>query len=79
VAAASASVPSQTGYAYDAAGRAVQQIAYSFGAETWETDTTYGGNYVTVVPPATVIWGRTVSLVPFGRPAPSWPKSARTR
>jgi RHS repeat-associated protein len=51
VAAASSSVPSQTGYAYDGDGRVVKQISYALGAETWETDTTYGGNYVTTVPP----------------------------
>ena len=52
VAAASGSVPSQTGYVYDGAGRVAKQIAYALGSETWETDTTYGGNYVTVVPPS---------------------------
>jgi RHS repeat-associated protein len=52
VAAAPGSVPSQTGYAYDGTGRVTSQIAYALGTETWETDTTYGGSYVTVVPPA---------------------------
>jgi RHS repeat-associated protein len=52
VAAASSSVPSQTGYVYDGAGRVIRQIAYARGTETWETDTSYGGNYDTVVPPA---------------------------
>ena len=52
VVAASSAVPSQTGYVYDGDGRVVKQIAYALGTETWETDTTYGGNYVTVVPPA---------------------------
>jgi RHS repeat-associated protein len=52
VAAASGSVPSQTGYAYDGAGRMTKQVAYALGAETWETDSGYGGNYVTVVPPS---------------------------
>jgi RHS repeat-associated protein len=51
VAAASSQVPSQTGYVYDGAGRTTREIAYKLGAETWETDTTYGGGYVTVVPP----------------------------
>ena len=51
-AAASGSVPSQIGYVYDGDGRQVKQIAYALGAETWETDTSYGGNYVTVVPPS---------------------------
>ena len=52
VAAGSGSVPSQTGYVYDGDGRLVKQIAYALGTETWETDTSYGGNYVTVVPPS---------------------------
>jgi RHS repeat-associated protein len=52
VAAASSSVPSQTGYVYDGDGRLTRQIAYALGAEAWETDTSYGGNYVTVVPPS---------------------------
>jgi len=52
IAAASTSVPSQTGYVYDGAGRVLKQIAYADGTETWETDTTYGGNYTTVIPPS---------------------------
>jgi RHS repeat-associated protein len=52
VAAASSSVPSQAGYVYDGDGRVIKQIAYADGTETWETDTTYGGDYVTVTPPA---------------------------
>jgi len=52
VTAGSGSVPSQTGYVYDGAGRVTKQIAYALGSQTWETDTTYGGNYVTVVPPS---------------------------
>jgi RHS repeat-associated protein len=52
VSAGSGSVPSQTGYVYDGDGRVTKQVAYALGTETWETDTTYGGNYVTVVPPS---------------------------
>ena len=52
VSAAPGSVPSQTGYVYDGAGRVIKQVAYALGTQTWETDTTYGGNYVTVVPPS---------------------------
>jgi YD repeat-containing protein len=52
VEAAPADVPSQTGYVYDGDGRVIRQISYALGSETWETDTSYGGNYVTVVPPA---------------------------
>jgi len=52
VAAASSSVPSQTGYVDDGAGRVIRQVSYALGTETWETDTTYGGSYTTTVPPA---------------------------
>jgi YD repeat-containing protein len=52
IAAASTSVPSQTGNVYDGVGRVIKQISYALGTETWETDTTYDGNYTTVVPPA---------------------------
>ena len=52
VTAASSSVPSQTGYVYDGDGRVVKTISYALGSETWETDSSYGGNYVTVVPPS---------------------------
>ena len=45
-------VPSQTGYVYDGDGRVIKQISYKFAAETWETDTSYGGDYTTVVPPS---------------------------
>jgi RHS repeat-associated protein len=51
VSAAPGSVPSETGYVYDGDGRITRQVAYALGAETWETDNTYGGNYVTTVPP----------------------------
>ena len=51
VTAPSSSIPSQTGYAYDGDGRVVKQVAYKNGTSTWETDTSYGGNYTTVVPP----------------------------
>jgi len=52
VSATASQVPSQTGYVYDGAGRQIKQIAYTSGAETWETDTAYGGDYTTVTPPA---------------------------
>ncbi|MGH3403727.1 MAG: RHS repeat-associated core domain-containing protein [Streptosporangiaceae bacterium] len=51
VAATDDQVPSQTGYFYDGAGRVLRQVSYKFAAETWETDTAYGGNYTTVTPP----------------------------
>ncbi len=47
-----AACPSQTGYFYDGDGRVLRQVSYKFAAETWETDTAYGGNYTTVTPPA---------------------------
>ena len=46
-----ADIPSETGYTYDGDGRVIKQIAYDDGAETWETDTSYGGDYTTVTPP----------------------------
>ena len=52
VTAASSSIPSQTGYIYDGDGRVTRQIAYKNGTGTWETDTSYCGNYTTVIPPA---------------------------
>jgi RHS repeat-associated protein len=52
VAAPADQVPSETGYVYDGDGRVIQQMAEKFGTETWETGTSYGGDYTTVVPPA---------------------------
>ena len=52
VAAPDDEVPSQTGYVYDGDGRVTKQISYKFATETWETDTSYGGDYTTVVPPS---------------------------
>jgi RHS repeat-associated protein len=52
VTAAPSSVADETGYVYDGDGRTVKQVAYNDGTATWETDTTYGGNYATVVPPS---------------------------
>ena len=45
-------VPSATGYSYDDAGREIAETAYALGSQTWQTTTTYGGNFVTTVPPA---------------------------
>jgi RHS repeat-associated protein len=50
--AAASSIPDETGYAYDGDGRVVRQISYDDGTETYETDTSYGGDYTTVTPPA---------------------------
>jgi RHS repeat-associated protein len=49
--AARAAVADETGYAYDGVGRVTQQTAYNAGSATWNTAMTYGGNYVTTVPP----------------------------
>jgi RHS repeat-associated protein len=46
--ASAGAVPSLTGYAYDGAGRVTQKISETYGSETWETDTAYGGDYTTV-------------------------------
>jgi RHS repeat-associated protein len=45
-------VPSQTQYTYDGDGRVTVDAALAKGEETWETDTSYGGDYTTVTPPA---------------------------
>jgi RHS repeat-associated protein len=52
VAAPSGSVPSQTQDSYDGDGRVTAQAALANGKETWETDTSYGGDYTTINPPA---------------------------
>jgi len=53
VAAPEAEVASQQGKVYDGDGRVVRDVAYSQGKETWETDTSYGGDYTTAVPVCT--------------------------
>jgi RHS repeat-associated protein len=45
-------LPSVTGYTYDGVGRKTAQIALNNGNQSWETTYTYGGNFVTTVPPA---------------------------
>ena len=52
VAADDGTVPSQTGYVYDGDGRVIREITYNKSVEQWETDTSYGGDYTTVTPPA---------------------------
>jgi RHS repeat-associated protein len=44
-------IPSETGYTYDGAGRKTADISYHLADETWRTTYTYGGNFVTTVPP----------------------------
>ena len=51
VTAAETSVADETGYAYDGDGREVSQTTYDDGTATWSSTSTYGGNYVTDVPP----------------------------
>jgi RHS repeat-associated protein len=72
-------VPSATGYTYDGAGRQVAATAYALGSQTWQTTTTYGGNFTTTVPPAggtatttvTNALGKTTELIQYhaGQPA----------
>jgi RHS repeat-associated protein len=72
-------VPSATGYTYDGAGRQIAATAYALGTQTWQTTTTYGGNFVTTVPPAggtatttvTNALGQTTDLIQYhsGQPA----------
>jgi RHS repeat-associated protein len=72
-------VPSATGYTYDGAGRQIAATAYALGTQTWQTTTTYGGNFVTTVPPAggtatttvTNALGETTDLIQYhsGQPA----------
>jgi RHS repeat-associated protein len=50
--ASQSSVPDETGYTYDGAGRPTAQTAYDDGTATWSSTLTYGGNYVTDVPPS---------------------------
>ncbi|MEU3514000.1 RHS repeat-associated core domain-containing protein [Streptomyces sp. NPDC006654] len=45
-------IPSETGFAYDGAGRKTVATAYALGTETWHTTTVFGGNFTTTVPPA---------------------------
>lgn len=52
VAAPDDEIPSQTGYFYDGDGRVLRKVSYKFATETFETDSSYGGSYVTVTPPS---------------------------
>ena len=83
-------VPAETGYAYDGDGRVIRQITDTGGSPEWETDTSYGGNYTTVTPPAggtaqttyangdgqtNYIYQYHSSPPPSGPPAPGTPSS----
>lgn len=71
-------VPSETGYTYDGDGRKTAAISYALGTQTWQTTYTYGGNFVTTVPPAgatptttvTNALGQTTDLIQYlaGKP-----------
>jgi RHS repeat-associated protein len=50
--AAATSVTDEAGYTFDGDGREIQGTAYDDDKATWDTALTYGGNYVTEVPPA---------------------------
>jgi RHS repeat-associated protein len=52
VTAANTTVTDETGYAYDGDRRMTTQTAYDDDTATWDTTWTYGGNYVTEVPPS---------------------------
>jgi YD repeat-containing protein len=43
--------PSQTSYTYDGDGRKTAMIASTHATDTWQTTYSYGGNFVTTVPP----------------------------
>jgi RHS repeat-associated protein len=45
-------VPDQTITTFDGLGRAVKAAEYHYANYTWETDTVYGGDRTTVIPPA---------------------------
>ena len=45
-------VPDETGYFYDGDGRVTRKVLYDDATELYETDTSYGGDYTTVTPPA---------------------------
>jgi RHS repeat-associated protein len=52
VEAAASSVHDESGFAYDGDGRVIKKTSLDDGTQTWETDTAYGGNYITITPPA---------------------------
>lgn len=58
---ASAAVPARTRYVYDGAGRTTAEIFEVNNAERWRTTTTYGGDRVSVDPPAGAVPTTTVS------------------
>ncbi|MFI0793274.1 RHS repeat domain-containing protein [Micromonospora rubida] len=49
---ADTAVPSQTRTVYDGAGREVAEVLYGRNVEKWRTSTVYGGDRVSVTPPA---------------------------
>ena len=75
----SAAVPARTRYVYDGAGRVTAEIFDVNNAERWRTTTTYGGDRVSVDPPAGAVptttisdaRGQTVTLVQYLGAGPS--------
>lgn len=73
------SVPSRTEAVYDGAGRVVTEIFKVLGAERWRTTTTYGGDRVSIDPPAGAVpttsiadaRGQTVELRQYTGAAPT--------
>jgi RHS repeat-associated protein len=51
VTAAVTAVANELGYTFDGAGREIQETAYDDDTATYDATLTYGGNYVTEVPP----------------------------
>jgi RHS repeat-associated protein len=83
-------VPSETGYTYDGAGRKTAAISYTNGTTTetptWQTNYLYGGNYTTTVPPAgatasttiTDARGNTTDLIQYHTGVPTDPSDPAT-
>jgi RHS repeat-associated protein len=74
-------VPSSTGTAYDGVGRKTTVTSYNGDSPTWSTTYTYGGNFVTVTPPAGAsatttfndVFGRTTDLYVYHANVPTDP------
>ncbi|MCX3058345.1 RHS repeat domain-containing protein [Streptomyces beihaiensis] len=74
-------IPSETGYAYDGAGRKTTATSYALGSATWHTSYIYGGDFTTTVPPAgatatttlTDVRGRTTDLYEYHKGAAADP------
>jgi RHS repeat-associated protein len=87
VSATNSSIPYQIAYTYDGAGRVTKQVTWSGANQEYETDSSYGGDYVTTTPPAsgtpeTVYTngaGLTTDIYQYhSSPAPASPPTAGT-